>query len=36
MSRPPDRSHIEHEIEFHVQETVDALRASGLDEAAAS
>ena len=33
MSRPPDRSDVDREIEFHVQETVDALVASGLTDA---
>jgi hypothetical protein len=35
MTRRPDSSDIEQEIEFHIQETVDALVASGMDEEAA-
>lgn len=35
MSRRPERSDVDREIEFHFQETVDALVASGMTEAAA-
>jgi putative ABC transport system permease protein len=35
MTRVPEPSEIDQEIEFHIQETVDALIASGVDEAAA-
>ena len=31
MTRRPDSSEIDQEIEFHIQETVDALVASGMD-----
>src|SRR5687767_1466370 len=35
MTHRPDSSDIDREIEFHIQETVDALVASGMDAGAA-
>jgi putative ABC transport system permease protein len=32
MTGPPDPSDVDREIEFHIQETVDTLVASGMDE----
>jgi putative ABC transport system permease protein len=35
MTRLPDRSDVDREIDFHIQETVEALEASGMDARAA-